>query len=363
MRLDWEYTKNRRCEIRIDSGALRTLPVLWNDRWRDAVIIGDDRVLSLHGALLREILGPLSDRVFVHSFAPGEASKTRETAAAIQDGMIRDGCGRSTCVIGFGGGISLDLAGYVAATFMRGVPWIAIPTSLLAQVDASIGGKTGVNTPLGKNLVGAFHPPVAVLMDTKLPSTLPRDEWLNGMVEGVKHAVVADSGLFTLIEENRDRLAVPGAMELELLERIVEVKLGVVSQDPEEQGIRSILNFGHSIGHAIESGSAHAVPHGRAVALGMIVESRLAVDVCRFPVDDRKRLVSLLATFGCDRFLRLPFEGLIPFLERDKKNLDGTFRFALPENLGSMAGADDGYTVPVQVETLRMVWEELQCSA
>jgi 3-dehydroquinate synthase len=317
--------------------------------------------MDLYGGRVAELLQPVTGEVLRCSFPPGEAHKTRDTKQTLEDRLLAAGLDRQCCVVGLGGGISLDLAGFVAATFLRGVPWVGLPTSLLAQVDASVGGKTGVNTPWGKNLVGAFHQPALVLMDSELLATLPPKEWANGLAELVKHAVIADAALWGWIEDNLERLRRPGKMDPHPLRRCVEIKAAVVRRDEREGGLRAVLNFGHTVGHALEGACGAAMPHGRAVALGMLVEGALARDLCGFPEADLARLRSVLAGLGLDlQPPALSLERLAPYLRLDKKRRAGELRLALPTAIGEMAGAGSGYTVAVTAERLRRAWEEVR---
>ena len=349
-----------RSHIQVGTGALEQLPGLWRPAWRVAAIIADSQVMNAQGERVARLLRGTAERVLTLVFPPGEAHKTRATKEVLEDKLLGQGFHRSGCVVGLGGGISLDMAGFVAATFMRGIPWVALPTSLLAQVDAAVGGKTGVNTPAGKNLVGAFHQPAEVLVDPELLETLPEQEWGNGLAEMVKHAVVWDRALFRRLEARAD-LGLPGPVEPELLAAAVAVKVEVVSRDEREQGPRSVLNFGHTVGHALEAATNHGLAHGAAVALGMMVEAEAARRVCGFPAEERDRLAALLGGLGVvPPRPALPFSALEPHLAVDKKRQGAELLAALPRRLGEMAGADQGYTVPLPLELLRTLWEGME---
>jgi 3-dehydroquinate synthase len=364
--------------ILVDLGAGRVCPVVlgtgqgaaltrsrWQAGWRDAVIVGDQTVLALHGAPLAEALAGVAARVHLLPFPPGEHHKTRATKEHVEDQMLAAGVGRATCVVGLGGGISLDVAGFVAATYMRGVPWVAVPTSLLGQVDASVGGKTGVNTDHGKNLVGAFHQPAAVVVDRAYLATLPAEEWLNGWGEVVKHAVVGDREMFQALERGASRLAVPGEMDDEILRRAVATKVAVVQEDERECGLREVLNFGHTVGHALEAATGYRVSHGRAVGVGMVVESLAATSLCGFPREEWLRLRALLATLGVTSpdLFRTPFDRLVEPMLRDKKRRGDAVRVAIPRALGHMARQGDSHSHAVGLDVLRACWEEAACSA
>ncbi|MBI5487529.1 MAG: 3-dehydroquinate synthase [Deltaproteobacteria bacterium] len=340
----------------VASGALDALPRLWRPEWRAAALIADRRVLRLHGPSILRRLARCAPVVRVFSFPPGERSKTREMKAALEDRLLRARLGRDTCVVALGGGVALDLAGFVAATYLRGVPSIYVPTTLLAQIDAAVGGKTGVDVPGGKNLVGAFHFPAAVLIDPRFLRTLPPVEWRCGLAEMVKHAVIGDARLFAVLERSALRLRRPHALDADLLLAALRVKLEVVRRDPFEAGLRAVLNFGHTIAHALESASGHRVPHGLAVAVGMVVEADVAVARGILARAARDRLVALHGRLGLPTFDPTPFARLAPFLAVDKKNRAGALHVALPGALGTAIRARRDWTGPVSLAELRTAW-------
>lgn len=331
---------------------------IWQPDWRTAAVIGDENTLGLFGDAVARALEALAARVLRLSFPPGEAHKTRQTKAALEDALLDAGADRRACVVGLGGGIALDVAGFTAATYLRGVAHVGVATSLLAQVDASVGGKTGVNTRHGKNLVGAFHQPRAVLLATPWLASLPPSELRNGLAEAVKHAVIAGGDLFEALETlvNSGRAIPPDAV----VRRCVEVKAGVVARDTRETGLRQVLNFGHTVGHALERATDYAVPHGEAVALGMAAESAVALRRCGFAAADRDRLRRLLAGMGFPPGPPCPFERVAPHLAADKKTRDGVVHCALPAALGRMAGEESGWAVPVTAAELEAAWESLR---
>lgn len=285
------------------------------------------------------------------TFPPGESHKTRATWAALTDQLLDARFGRDSVVVALGGGVTGDLAGFVAATFMRGIPLVQAPTTLLAMIDAAIGGKTGVDTPAGKNLVGAFHQPSLVIADPRLLATLPAAQRREGLAEAIKHGVIADAAYFgwltaTLREIVHDD-ALDDATALRLVRRSVEIKVDVVRKDERELGLRKVLNFGHTIAHAIEHVTAYGVPHGHAVAIGMVAEALLAE---RLRVAERG--VSDAIATVCDAAglpVRLP-DGVSPAevvtaTRTDKKARAGQVEYALPRALGEMAGSDTGYGI------------------
>ena len=282
----------------------------------------------------------------------GEASKTLEQAGRLHDALLRFGMDRGSVVVGLGGGVVTDLAGFVAATYMRGTAWVAVSTSLLGQVDASVGGKTAVDHPACKNLIGVFHQPSAVLADVGALATLPDEELRTGLAEVVKHAMIRDAALLETLEARADAIL---ARDAEVLEEIVawniRIKAEVVAQDERESGLRRILNYGHTIGHALESLSAEspemsggrALTHGRAVALGMMAESRIAEarGMVKRAVVARQR--GMLERFGLPVGLDAAADSSrsLAILKHDKKAEAGRVRFVLPEDVGRVTVVDD----------------------
>lgn len=290
--------------------------------------------------------------------APGEASKSRARWSALTDRLLALGFGRDSALVAVGGGVVGDLAGFVAATYLRGIPWVMVPTSLLAMVDAAVGGKTGVNTRHGKNLVGAFHPPAAVLADPAVLGTLHPDHRAAGLVEAVKHGLVADRDYFDWIAREVEPLrAGDVAAQAELVVRSVRIKAAIVSEDERETGRRAVLNAGHTVGHAIERVTDYAVRHGDAVAIGLVTEARLAV---RAGLADPGLVGPLRALL--ERLSRpvapnpaWPVEALLAAMQYDKKAREGAIRFALPNTLGRMARHGPDWTVPIAPELVRAV--------
>ncbi|HEU5182510.1 MAG TPA: 3-dehydroquinate synthase, partial [Candidatus Polarisedimenticolia bacterium] len=268
-----------RYPLRVGPGLLSRLPpelsrLLPAHRY---FLITDRHVARLHG---RRLLGALRRHglgVRLLVVPSGERAKTRETKSRLEDRMIAAGGGRDTAILALGGGMITDLAGFTAATYLRGVPYLSIPTTLLAMVDAAIGGKTAVDHPAGKNLIGAFHHPRAVLADVSTLATLSERDFRSGLAEVVKSAVVGDAALFQRLE--RSRAAVLSRHPSALTDLVIacgRVKSGVVRADEKESGKRAILNFGHTVGHALERLSRYRLTHGEAIAIGMCVEARAA---------------------------------------------------------------------------------------
>jgi 3-dehydroquinate synthase len=291
----------------------------------------------------------------------GESNKTRDTWARLTDQLLAKGYGRDSALVALGGGVVGDLAGFVAATFMRGIPVVQVPTSLMAMVDASIGGKTGVDTYLGKNLVGAFHLPAAVLVDPQVLATLPFRELRAGFAEIVKHGVISDDAYFLEVASSVRHLLDKGGPTsdrmLAVIVRSIEIKADIVSRDEREEGLRKTLNFGHTIGHAVELVSGYSLPHGEAVAIGMALEGRLAERIGLAEAGTADAIFGALQAAGLPTDLPRPFDkaAMMEAMASDKKGKAGKTRFALPLRIGAMAGAETGWTVQVSDDQLREV--------
>jgi 3-dehydroquinate synthase len=297
---------------------------------------------------------------------PGEGSKTRARWGALTDRLLDLGFGRDGAIVAVGGGVIGDLAGFVAATYLRGIPWLSVPTSLLAMVDASVGGKTGVNSRHGKNLIGAFHPPVAVAADPLVLRSLHPAHLGAGLVEALKHGIVADRDYFEWIGAHSEALLRRDPELLtELVIRSIRLKAGIVSDDEREQGRRAILNAGHTVGHAIERVSEYGILHGDAVAIGLVVEALLAH---RLGLAERALAPTIrLALERMGRPTTLAPEwsdtALLEAMALDKKVRAESLRFALPTAIGAMAGADSNWTVPVSRDVIQIVLSTARSSA
>jgi 3-dehydroquinate synthase len=273
-------------------------------------------------------------------FLPGgEAHKRLAPLEAMAAEMVAHGADRSSVVVAFGGGIVNDMAGFLAAIFMRGIPVLQVPTTLLAQVDASIGGKTGVNLVAGKNLIGSFHQPLAVLIDPASLDTLPEREYRAGLFEVIKYGVIASPGLYQLLAGRQDEVAarVPAVVD-EIIAESVRIKAEVVSADEREGGIRKILNFGHTIGHALESETAYSrFLHGEAVAFGMQAAVRLAESTRHLAPKDGASIRETIQRYGPIPNLNgIPAARLLERLLSDKKTVQGKVHFVLPRRIGEV---------------------------
>ena len=341
-----------RYPVLVEPGALERLGGIVGEHLprRRVALIADADVLALYRA---ERLGRAGWEAEALTFPSGERSKTRETWARLTDGLLDAGYGRDSGIVALGGGVAGDLAGFVAATYLRGVPYVQVPTSLLAMLDASVGGKTGVDTPHGKNLIGAFHPPVAVVSDPRVLRTLPEREYRSGMAEAVKHGLIADAEYFGWMEREVEALRRRDPVALQhLVQRSVEIKARVVSADERETGRRAILNAGHTVAHALEQATGYRLVHGEAVALGLVAETELAGRLGLLEAGVRARTEALLTRLGLPVRVPEPVgpDAVLAAMGSDKKNREARIRFALPSGVGGMVEGE-GWTVAAgQVE-------------
>jgi 3-dehydroquinate synthase len=299
-----------------------------------------------HAARVTRLLKSAGFRPTVIAIPNGEKHKTLETLNGLYRAAVKSGLDRRSSVVALGGGVVTDLAGFLAATYMRGVPLVSVPTTLLAMVDAAIGGKTGVDLPEGKNLVGAFWQPKLVWIDPSVLSTLPRREWNTGFAEIVKYGVIKDRAFFDWLEKSvRANARVETWRTSDLMRAIhtsVAIKAAVVSADERETplgGGREILNFGHTVGHALEAATAYnALSHGEAISVGMIAAGLLAIERKQWSTDEQLRLLLLLESLSLPTRvparLRVRKDAFWSALRSDKKNIGGTLRFVLPKKMG-----------------------------
>ena len=300
-------------------------------------VVTNETVAPLYADKVVKTLESIGQKVKLIVLPDGEAFKTWEVLQKIFDGLLENSADRKTTLLALGGGVIGDMTGFAAACYMRGIKFIQVPTTLLSQVDSSVGGKTGINHPLGKNMVGAFHQPQAVIADLDTLKTLPAEELAAGLAEVIKHGAIADSEFLSWIEKNQDALnkCDPAAMEY-AVRRSCEIKSQVVAQDEKEGGIRAILNFGHTFGHAIEAGMGYgAWLHGQAVGCGMVMAADLSVRVGLLSEAEASRLKKIIEALhlptqppklGVDRFMEL--------MSVDKKAEGGEVRYILLNGLG-----------------------------
>lgn len=320
-------------------------------RW---AIVSDEQVAPLYAELIQQQLPDAS----LFTLSSGEQNKTRETKAYLEDQLLHAGYGKDSGLIALGGGVICDLTGFVAATYCRGIPVIYLPTTLLAMVDASIGGKTAVNTPYGKNMIGVFKQPNAVFIDPAILTTLSKKEMQNGLMEAIKHALIADPGLWRWLQQHWSKLFNHDQQALtELILASCRIKQSIIEHDPyEEKGLRHLLNFGHTIGHALEAASNYTLKHGFAVELGILTESYLAKQLSLLSEEDFHAIQGFLAGLPipppastkqwCTQ------ENLYPFLKLDKKTQANQARFVLLNGIGQPYSNQGAYTHSVSLTTL-----------
>lgn len=308
------------------------------------VVIADTTVAKLYGDAVLASLAQAGLPTDLITFPAGEASKTLATVATLASRLAQTGLDRKDGLIALGGGVTGDITGFLASSYMRGIPFVQIPTTLLAQVDSSVGGKTGVDIPEGKNLVGAFYQPRAVYIDSQVLQSLPKAELLNGIAEVIKYGVIYDHDFFIFLENHRTAIL---ALELPVLEQLIEtccsIKAKVVAQDEREANLRRILNFGHTIGHAVEADSGYQLAHGSAIAIGMIAASRLAVAKGMFSTAEATRLWDLIHAFGLPTTIPATAnrDKMKGYLLTDKKTVAGRPFFVLPTAIGHVKITDD----------------------
>lgn len=314
-------------------------------------IVTNTTVAPLYLAQLEQALGARGVKAISVVLEDGERYKDGVTLGHIYDALLEQRCDRKTTLIALGGGVVGDLAGFAAATYMRGIPFIQVPTTLLAQVDSSIGGKTGINHPMGKNMIGAFYQPRLVLADTDVLKTLPAREFSAGMAEVIKHGLVRDAAFFAWLEQNMEQLlALDPQAVAHAVRRCCEIKAAVVAEDERETGVRALLNFGHTFGHAIESGLGYGTwLHGEAVAAGMVMAAELSHRLGLVAQTDLERIVHLLQR------ARLPVAPpaiaparLLELMGADKKTEGGRLRFVLLDAIGSASIHGDVPAAPLQ---------------
>jgi len=306
-----------------------------------------------HAALERAGYG-----VVVHVLAGGEASKSLDSVRVLYDVLLERRLERGAPLIALGGGVTGDMVGFVAATYLRGVPFVQCPTTLLAMVDSSVGGKVGVNVPQGKNLIGAFHQPLAVVADTLALRTLPARELRCGLAECIKHAVIRDPSLFAWTKVKMRALLAQDAVALaELVARNVSIKAAVVMEDEKETGVRAHLNFGHTFAHAIEAVVGYGeILHGEAVALGMLAATTLAASAGLCAADLRQEVEEIVALTGLPVRANLPDDArLLAAMALDKKVARARIRFVLPTRLGCVEVHDD-----LEPEAIRVAWASIR---
>ena len=326
-------------------------------------VITDTNVLDLYAKPISEKLMNAGFKVDLFVFPAGEKSKTRQTKARIEDAMLEKGYRRDCAVIAVGGGVVTDLSGFLAGTFGRGVPFINYATTLLAAADASVGGKTAVDTPLATNLIGLFNQPRKVYIDIAAWKTLPKRQMASGMAETIKHACLASRDMFGFIEENLDHIMNYEKFACEYIaENNCKIKYAVVMKDEKESGLREILNLGHTVGRAIETVSDYRLLHGEALSIGMAAMTALSARLGYMSDEEAERVVNLYARVGLPTKIPdyIDREALVKKLYTDKKVRDGKLRFVLEKGIGDVVEfAPNVYAKPIEESLAREIIMEL----
>jgi len=362
VRVNLKKTEDRSYEILIGEDILKKIPLdLKNKKTvHSYVIISDSNVASLYGQKLLKGLTNSGLNSHLISFPAGEVHKDRDTKARIEDEMSKLKIGRDSCVIALGGGVVGDVAGFVAATYNRGIPYIQVPTTLVACVDSSIGGKAAVDTPYGKNLIGAFYQPWRVYVDVNTLRTLHEKEIREGLAEVIKYGVIKDKNLFEYLEKNIDHIFSFNTDALiHIIKRGCEIKGQVVELDEKESNLRKILNFGHTIGHAIENISDYKISHGEAISMGMVTEGKIALELGFWKLDGYERLVSLFNKTGLPTKPphSLDLSRMINAMKLDKKARQRRIEMVLPRKIGAMVEVDGSYGIKIEEGLIRSILE------
>ena len=322
-------------------------------------LVTDSNVKELYGEKIYEKIKEAGYNADLFVFEAGEKSKTRKTKEEIEDAMLEKGYRRDCCIIAIGGGVVTDLSGFVAGTFGRGVPFINYATTLLSAADASVGGKTAVDTPLATNLIGLFNQPKKVYLDIKAWITLPKREICSGLAETIKHACISDKEFFEYIEKNIEEIL---ALKTEVCEHIAEenckIKYKVVMKDERESGLREILNLGHTVGRAIETVSEYKLLHGEALSIGLVAEVKLAYKLGYVTAEERDRVINLLEKANLPIAIPeyIDREKLVKKLYTDKKVRDGKLRFVLQKGIGNVVEFENGqFATPISEEVAREI--------
>ena len=332
-------------------------------------LVTDSTVKELYGNALYARLLEEGFKVDLISFPAGEKSKVRATKEMIEDEMLAKGHRRDSCIIALGGGVVTDMAGFVAGTFGRGIPFINYSTTILGSADASVGGKTAVDTPLATNLIGLIYQPKKVYIDLATWESLPKEQISNGLAETIKHACIADKAFFKFLEENIDKLLEKDGIRnhAEICEHIAEknckIKYEVVKQDEREANLRQILNLGHTVGRAIETLSNYSLLHGQAVAIGLAMQVKIGEKLGYITKDEVARVINLIEKAGLPTKLldTMPTEEVVQKLYTDKKVRKGKIRFVFQDGIGSVKQYEDGnYSIALEEDFIRDTIEEVR---
>lgn len=345
-------------KVFVAPGLLKSLPKILKELKSAAryVIITDTFVEKIFGEKLLSTLKKANLQADLISFSAGEKNKNEETHRKLTHAMLAKKCGRDTMILALGGGVVGDIAGYVAATYMRGIPYIQIPTSLLAMVDSSIGGKVGVDTKYGKNLIGAFWHPEAVIADIDCLKNLPQEQLVNGLMEAVKIFLTYDQAAFESVEKNWKKiLAKNSALLQKIIARAIELKIGVVVRDEHEANERMVVNWGHTIGHAVEHLSRYKFLHGYSVALGILVESKISQLLGVLSEKDFQTVQTALKKFGINEkdLQKFKISDIVNQTLIDKKARNGKVKYVLLEKIGKVKTTQKMFGHEVEEKTVK----------
>ena len=333
-------TKSKIYQVYIGESLLTNIVDFLDDKPKRVFVITDETVAKLYLETLTQSLKESGVETISEILADGESTKTLDTVFNLYNFLLENEASRSDIIIAFGGGVIGDITGFVASTFKRGLNFLQIPTTLLAQVDSAVGGKTGVNLNGGKNLIGTFYQPSAVIVDVTVLKTLSETDFITGLAEVIKYGVIMDSELLQiLIDERNEIVNRESEAIIKIVERSLKNKAHIVGLDErEEYGIREILNFGHTIGHAIESSSSYDIVHGQAVAIGMVEEARFSVDMDLLDIQSFETIVSILESYHLPTSIPddMKFQQLREIVKHDKKIREGVLRIPILVELGKV---------------------------
>jgi 3-dehydroquinate synthase len=353
---------NISCEFLIEKGLLKKIPKILKEREysKDYILLTDRRVEELYGIALQKTIQRAGLRCPLISVLPGERSKSRKVKERLEDAILQQGHGRTSILIALGGGVVGDLGGFVASTFLRGIPYIQVPTTLLSMADSSIGGKTAINHPLGKNLIGAFHQPLAIFIDITTLTTLPERDYRAGLAEIIKYGVILSKSLFSYLEKNHQSLKKRkfGVLE-KVVEKCVRLKAKIVKKDEREEGLRKLLNCGHTIGHAVEHLSSYKLLHGEAVSIGLAVESSMSHRMGYLNQPSLERIRSILQIFDLPVCLpkNIQPQDILKVAEHDKKTSLGQIKYVLPASIGVAVNEKDA-AIPVSRKIVMQAFQD-----
>lgn len=326
-------------EIRIGKGILDRVMLLIAKNHKAAryVIVTDSNVNRLYGQTMQDGMERAGLKASVIEIPAGESSKNISVVMDVAGRLLAQGADRETMLVALGGGVVGDLTGFIASVYMRSVPYVQVPTTLIGQLDSAIGGKTAVDLPQGKNLLGTFYQPRAVFADVNFLDTLPDREFCNGLAEMIKYGIIEDENLFRRLEEDMDSvISRDPALLIKIIETCCRIKKSIVEIDEREHGLRRILNFGHTLGHALEAASEYKLSHGEGVALGMIAAARLSTMMNYLPVEESDRIKSVIAKAGLPTTIDAAFaaDEVIRRFRADKKKKDDVIHFVLIKKIG-----------------------------